>query len=382
MWSERRVRGDRSSIELLENWPVLKKDQIRLAPRAFLADGINMSRQIKENTSGSTGTPLSFWLSQNAVQSWYALFEARCKNWYGVSIRDRWGIFGGQLIVPYKQTHPPYWVWNAGLKQLYLSSYHLAPYTAGHYVDAIQKHNLTYLLGYPSSLYSLARFLNEQSLKPPKLKVIISNAEPLFAYQRELISAVFQCPVYDTYGLSENVCGASECSYGSMHIWPDAGISEVFSNTKDQPVPTGETGRLICTGLLNMSMPLIRYEVGDQAVFSVNPHCKCGRSLPIFSSIEGRSDDVIITRDGRRIGRLDTAFKADLPIREAQIIQEAIDHIHVLYVPADGCTDADISRLKEKLQNYLGDMTISMAAVALVPRSANGKFRAVLSKIR
>ena len=26
-----------------------------------------------------------------------------------------------------KQRRPPFWVWNAGLKQLYMSSFHLAP---------------------------------------------------------------------------------------------------------------------------------------------------------------------------------------------------------------------------------------------------------------
>ena len=36
------------------------------------------------------------------------------------------GVLGGQLVAPVTQTKPPFWVWNAGLNQLYLSSYHLS----------------------------------------------------------------------------------------------------------------------------------------------------------------------------------------------------------------------------------------------------------------
>ena len=51
-------------------------------------------------------------------------------------------------------------------------------------------------------------------------------------------------------------------------------------------------------------------------------------------------DDVLYTRDGRRVGRLDPVFKDRVAIREAQVIQDALDVVRVRYVPADGCSDA------------------------------------------
>ena len=39
-----------------------------------------------------------------------------------------------------------------------------------------------------------------------------------------------------------------------------------------------------------------------------------------------------------RIGRLDPIFKARLPVREAQIIQEALNRVRVRYIPADDFT--------------------------------------------
>jgi len=379
-WEARRNKGERLSVELLQNWPVLSKDSLRDQPRAFVADGVNLHSQIVEHTSGTTGKPLTLWLSNDSVRQWYALFEARWRGWYGLSRHDRWGILGGQMVTPYKQVKPPFWVWNAGLNQLYLSSYHLAPQNIPAYLDALQNHKLVYLLGYASSLFSLAQLAIEQNLNIPVLKAVISNAEPLYAHQREVISRAFQCPVYDTYGLSENVCAASECLHGQLHLWPEVGVTEILDDENDAALPVGETGRIVCTGLLNMSMPLIRYDVGDRGFLSKQTTCPCGRSLPILGGIEGRKDDVLFTSDGRRIGRLDPVFKADLPIREAQIIQESLVHVVVRYVSAPGCTLTDLDNLVNRLHQRLGEMNIELEEVEQIPRSSNGKFRAVISK--
>ena len=102
----------------------------------------------------------------------------------------------------------------------------------------------------------------------------------------------------------------------------------------------------------------------------------------MLRAIEGRADDVVITRDGRRIGRLDPVFKADLPIREAQIIQEDWDVLRVLYVPTEHYTAKDGEALVQRIHDRTGEqMTVILEAVEAVPRTANGKFRAVVSRM-
>src|SRR5580765_8212784 len=46
MWSARRQRGDRSSWEILENWPILEKDTLRANPRRFVADDCDTRRMM------------------------------------------------------------------------------------------------------------------------------------------------------------------------------------------------------------------------------------------------------------------------------------------------------------------------------------------------
>jgi len=102
----------------------------------------------------------------------------------------------------------------------------------------------------------------------------------------------------------------------------------------------------------------------------------------VLRAIEGRVDDVVITRDGRHIGRLDPVFKADLPITEAQIIQEDRGTLRVLYVPTATYTEADGASLVRRIHDRTGDdMQVILEAVDAVPRTANGKFRAVISRV-
>jgi phenylacetate-CoA ligase len=116
-------------------------------------------------------------------------------------------------------------------------------------------------------------------------------------------------------------------------------------------------------------MPLIRYCVGDRgALVTAKGPCICGRTLPILASVEGRSDDVLYTSDGRRIGRLDPAFKTDLSLREAQIIQEALGRVRVRYVPAPNFTPEAAHFLVQRLQERMGQVEILLEEVNKIPR--------------
>jgi phenylacetate-CoA ligase len=381
-WDSRRRAGDRAGWEYLENWPILSKDALRQHSRALLADGCDPDNLFADHTSGTSGKPLTIWWRREQLQRWYAIFDGRARAWNGIRPGQRWAIIGGQLVAPYNRARPPFWVWNATQNQLYLSSYHLKPENAAAYLDALRRYQVTYLLGYPSSIHSLATFAREQGLEAPSLQVVISNAEPLFDHQRESIAGAFHCRVVNTYGMSEVVTAASECAAGQLHLWPDTGVTEVLRDDSDQPAAPGETGRLVCTGLINTAMPLIRYQVGDRGSLLANSTpCACGRTMPALASVEGRIDGVIITPDGRRIGRLDPVFKADLPLREAQIIQHSLNEIELVVVPAEGFSNHSRETLRHRLQERVGDMTIRVSEVDSIPRSANGKFRAVVSHL-
>jgi phenylacetate-CoA ligase len=308
------------------------------------------------------------------------LSETRWHHWYQVSRQDRWAMLGGQLVTSALHSRPPFWVWNRAMNQLYMSSYHLAPDLVPYYLEALKRFRIQYLWGYTSALHVLAQEVLRIGRNDLKLKVAITNAEPIYAHQRKEIGEAFQCPVRETYGMSEMVAAASECQCGHLHVWPEAGRLEIWHEAAKGA--DGLCGDLLCTGLLNADMPLIRYRVGDRVTGPIEfSSCECGCRLPILGGIEGRTDDVLFTADGRRIGRLDPVFKSHLSVREAQIEQETLERIRVRYVPAPGFTSTDAKSIVARLQARLGPVQVVLEPVPQVPRTANGKFRAVICSL-
>ncbi|MCA9470088.1 MAG: phenylacetate--CoA ligase family protein [Nitrospira sp.] len=380
-WARRRALGDRVSWECLENWEILEKDTVRQNPYAFIADDCNLKDMFHHHTSGTTGKPLNLWERRETVRAWYAYFEARCRQWNGVSRRDRWAMLGGQLVVPVVQACPPFWVWNAALNQLYMSSYHLAPKFISSYLDALIHYDIKYIYGYSSALYSLAQEGLRLGRKDVALSAAITNAEPLYPFQRDVIQNFFQCRVQETYGMAEEVTAASQCEAGRLHLWPEVGWLEIMR--ENEIIKDGDSGDFICTGLLNLDMPLIRYRVGDRgALESVDKACGCGRHMPVLACVEGRTDDVLFSLDGRPIGRLDPVFKGDLPLKEAQIIQENFNCVRVLLVPARVFSEKDRRSLIGRIQDRMGPIEVILEEVDQIKREKNGKFRAVISKVK
>jgi phenylacetate-CoA ligase len=380
-WAKRRLAGDRVSWEYLEHWPLLHKDPLRSDPRAFVADDWAIRRLFQVNTSGTTGKPLTLWRSRAANREYYALLEARCRRWHGVSWRDSWAILGGQAVVPSDTRGPPFWVWNSALHQLYLSANHVSARNAPAYAAAMRRYGVDHLVAYSSSAAELARHWLEAGEQYAGIKVVVTNAEPLHPQQRDVIGRAFGAPVRETYGMVEIVAGASECPSGTLHVWPELGYIEVVDDQADIPAAGGIAGRLVCTGLVNTAMPLIRYVIGDRGSLPVQGRgCACGRALPHMSSIEGRSNDMLIAPDGRRVYWLNPVFYG-LPVHEAQIVQERRDQVAVKFVSGAGFTEAHAHTIADRLRARMGKVEVALEKVAEIPRGPNGKFRAVVCRL-
>jgi len=375
LWAARRRRGDRASWERLENWPILEKQELRHAPRAFVADDHSVRRMQHMRTSGTTGTPLDLWRTRAAVQTLYGIGITRTRGWNGVTLRDRRAMLGGQVVTPFEQQHPPFWVWNAAMGQLYMSIHHLTPDLVPYYLDALVRYRVRYLAGYTAAIQTLAEEALRLGRDDLRMAVVLANSEALLPHQREVIGRGFQCPVRETYGMAENVASATECEAGGLHQWPEVGVTEVVDG--HCPVPPDTTGEFVCTGLLNPGMPLIRYRVGDCGrVPSEDVDCACGRTLPLMSGIDGRTDDILWSRCGRRVYRLEPVLYG-VPLREAQIVQETPELVRVRVVPAAGYAPESERIVADRIRERMGDIGVVFEPVPGIPRTAAGKFRPV-----
>lgn len=367
-WQERRRKGDRASWEILENWPLLEKNTVRLNPQAFLADDCDPRRMFKEQTSGTTGTPLKIWRSRATLSTLHAIVDVRSRGWDGLPDKARWARLGGQLVTPVKRRRPPFWVWNAAMHQLYLSAYHLAPDLIPHYLDALVRYRIVYLAGYPSAIQALAHEAVRLGRRDLQMAVVHTNAEPVLPEQRAIVAEAFQCATRESYGMAESVAAGSECPAGRLHQWPEFGHVEI------QP-----DGEFVCTGLLNPDMPLIRYRVGDrgQPALDTSP-CACGRSLPAMGPIEGRISDVLLTPDGRQAVRMGAVF-FDLPVRQSQIVQEQLSVVRVRVAPDEAFAKRHERIIAERVRERMGPVQVIIERVTEVPRTSSGKLQAIVS---
>lgn len=378
---EGRIKGgDIQGISDLERLPIVSKEMIREKPEYFLADGFHRRELIVINTSGTTGKTLKIYVDKDSRRHAYAFFT-RLKIWAGVNGKLPNVTFAGRTIVPPNADRPPFWRRNAVMNNYLFSSYHLSYRNLKHYVEMLEKIQPQFIDSYPSSIYIVAKYMEENQISGIFPKAIITSAETLLDYQRETIEGVFKCPIYDQYGCTEQAVFVSQCEKGTYHIHPEYGIVEFLREDGSKAAP-GELARLICTGFINRAMPFIRYDIGDVGIAS-GKKCSCGRAFPVIEKIIGRADDIIVMKDGRQVGRLDPVFKGLQSIKEAQIVQEDYDKIVVKVVAGKAYKKADGLAVVEEIKKRVGSrVDVEIQIVDEIARSAGGKFRAVISNVR
>jgi phenylacetate-CoA ligase len=116
----------------------------------------------------------------------------------------------------------------------------------------------------------------------------------------------------------------SECKFhNGMHMYADYFVFE-FLGGDGQPADEGERAELVVTGLVDDTMPLIRYRLGDIVVKDADNPCPCGSSLPRLRQIDGRASDGLVTSMGELIppNPIVEYLESTLGLREFQLVQE------------------------------------------------------------
>lgn len=361
-------------------FPVLEKATVKISPSAFHSNRFSKSTTTTLSTSGTAGNPLNVLVTKQSVRQNYAFFNLFLRS-IGVDEFQRSATFAGRLIVSQASKAPPYWRKNYAMSTLICSSYHLSADTIPFYIQALEGWQPVFIDSYPSAIYEIASFINANKVKHRiQLKAVVTSSETLGDHQREAIEQAFQCPVFDQYGCAEMAVMAYQQKDGRYFIPPQYSIVEVLDD-EDRPVKPGESGHLVCTGLLNQAMPLIRYRMGD-IVKTSREQLEGYPYILFLDSIEGRSDDVIIASSSSRVGRLGPVFKGVKGVSETQIIQKTRTLLQVNLIVSSEYTETTEIQIRSALKNRVGEeMQIRFEYVDHIPREKNGKFKFVKSEL-
>ena len=365
--------------ETLAGIPVLDKASYRDHFDELLSTRFPPSRIHRSQTSGTTGSALPLAYTAEAIAEEYATVW-RMRESCGIGLDDPHLTFGGQVIVPFAQSEPPFWRRNHYNRQTLFSVHHMTPRNLQAYVDEIHRARATYVMSYPSSLHLVARAMLESGRKLPqgRLRAIFTSSESLLAFQQATIQEAFSAPIWDRYGTSEFAVSMTSCALGNLHVDMEYCIVEV---EPEEEADDQLRGSLIVTGLGNNATPFLRYRIGDVGTRLRRP-CPCGRAGDAFSDVDGRNEDYVMTPDGRLVGRLDHIFKKQTDILEAQILQDSKEAIEIVLVPGQRYDDKSEQRLLREVRMRLGEeIHVDIRPVQAIPRERNGKFRAVKSRI-
>jgi len=334
-------------------------------------------RTVIDHTGGTTGTALEFAKSKEAV-AWHWATAWRHRGRFGLRHTDPYVVFAGRSVVPLGSMEPPIWRRNLPMHQTYVSVHHMTRRNMLPLVQYLKQRCFAYYLGYPSALYLLARYLLDEGVRlPTPPRMVVTASETVLPHQRRAIEEAFNSELTDHYSSSESCGGISECERHAYHPDMEFGILEFLSMEGMR----SKSRKIICTSLHNKAMPFIRYDVGDVATLS-DDMCPCGRQTLTIERIDGRIEGIIVTPDGRQLGRLDFLFKSTDQVKEAQLVQDALDHLRVNVVRRDGYRDEDERDLLKSLRAYLGDaIRIDLEYLPEIPREPNGKFRQIISVV-
>ncbi|NLD88082.1 MAG: phenylacetate--CoA ligase family protein [Clostridiales bacterium] len=362
--------------EALKKFPVTKKSDVVKDKESFVNKTYARSSLIENNTGGSTGEPLRFYMDRKAVEQ-YEAARFRGLSWYDISFGSRSVMLWGNPVEMTKNEDKKYRLREKYLKnRIMLPAYNLKPDKLREYVEIINRYKPEYIYGYSSMLDTMAKMFEAQNLKLKiSLKAVVSTSETLTQEQRENIGRVFSCSVVNEYGARDAGILAYECPNGAMHIIEENVYVEILDPVTLKEITDGSVGLIAVTDLTNYAMPRLRYILGDIGSLSSDT-CDCGRSSRLFSSIEGREDALLVKRDGTLVhGHIVNHFaKLCHGIKQFRFVQKSVEYAELIVVKKESETD-DCDKFVSDIKEAFPGLEVNVAIAEDIPAAKSGKMK-------
>lgn len=372
---------DFQDLDDFRGFPLLTKDDLRKHGRLMLSSLCSREHMIQKRTSGSTGVSVQVSVDEEAQQ-----FKRAC------TLRsDEWSgwRFGEPVAMVWGNPEYVKRGWRGRLRNTlldratYLDTLKLDEAALARFAQQLRRQKPALIFGHAHSIYLFAEYVRRADIDDIRPRGIITTAMALHNWQRHTMEEVFGCPVTNRYGCEEVSLIACECEqHQGLHVNADGVYVEILRD--GLPVEPGEPGSVVVTDLRNRALPILRYQVGDVAVWS-GRRCLCGRGLPLLERIEGREADYVMTAAGELISGISLTenFALHVPgFAQLQIIQETVDRFLFRIVRGPEFGEASLRRIRELVAERFGpDVSFECDYVEAIPQEASGKYRFCISHV-
>jgi phenylacetate-CoA ligase len=362
----------------ISDFPVINKNIVRDHINEFLSPEYDIKTLRKMSTSGSTGTPFTVYQDKNKVLRSAAdfIYFYELANY---NIGDKM-----YFLRIWNDINKKSWFDRFSQNIVMQDTGNLSNNNINQFIETLKKDKSKKILhGYAASFTAICQNVSKQDTKEIVIQSIVSGSEALPESTKKSLKQLFNCPVYSKYSNQENGLIAQQCDddSGEYHINVASYLVEILSLDTDKPVKSGEKGRVVITDLFNYSMPLIRYDTGDIAVYGEEASCLVKNS--VLRSIEGRRLDFIFNTKGEMLSpsSISTAMWKFSGILQFQFIQESEKNYTIKLNCRENFTQEEL--LIKDFQKYLDeDAVITIEYVSEIPLLKSGKRKYVVNNYK
>jgi phenylacetate-CoA ligase len=249
--------------------------------------------------------------------------------------------------------------------------------TLDRYLQEIDARQPRHLRGLPLYLLWLADRCHDRDRAPAGLGVVSPFGGLASPTMVARMASGLRCDFANKYGTSELGTVAAACGRSpGMHLFEDLFVVELLRH--GQPVPPGEVGRVTVTDLINIAMPLIRYDVGDVGRLHTDP-CPCGRKTARLEVL-GRTQEVLAAPSGLlTASAVADTFFIDPAVANFRLEEVAAGSFEAVVVPRDAGGTPDLAQWQDRFAALHGGIHKLRARVApFVRPEPSGKYRFTL----
>ncbi|MEE8572614.1 MAG: hypothetical protein V3T20_05105 [Gemmatimonadota bacterium] len=346
-------------------------------------------RAFMSSSGGSTGEPVRFYLDAASdsigLASTQLLYE-----WAGIHRGDgRVMLWGARQEVSARASTARRLLDRLLRNLTVLDAFDLGPDAMRSYALTVSRLRPVCIEGYAEALFAFVEFLEQEGTTVPPPRAVISSASTLMPHMREKIESVLGAPVFDRYGSREVAAIAAECDHHTgLHVLGETALIEVVDDTGAE-VAVGCEGDILVTTLANLTMPLIRYRIGDRAILGAEL-CSCGRPYPMLSAITGRTCSCLRRPDGGVVSMCAVTHIIGVEcnsgaIRSFQVVQESLEDIVVRLVPQPGVNELVLKQtgqITSRLRDVMGsNCRVRFVVEDRIDAAASGKHAYVISHV-
>lgn len=331
----------------LQKLPIITKQIIHEHFDEIVPDNISEFKYRESKTGGTTGEPLFYYCDEN---TWGYGTATKVYHWhkYGYVYGEPFAAMGSASLFGKKPSLVRR-IYDKIRNEIPINAVNLTDEICKKYVQLFRDKKIRYIYGYAASIFVFTKYVAAHNIDLKQIKGVFTTSEVLTDENRALIEKTYDCVVMDCYGARDAGMSAYERAYHEYEVGYNV-IAEIINPFEKN------TGTLLCTNLLNLAFPLIRYQYGDDAELAPRNETN-GYNGQLIKRIWGRTTNVMRLENGHNVTAPGfSVIMQEFDIEAFSFNKTGVNEVTLTIEPIKGkYDDKQEAEISKTIYRYIGD---------------------------